>query len=87
MTRQQRLWSPTEARVRDTILYRFMAAVRERSGAAIHDYGELYDWSVKEKEVFWSLLWDFCGVIGEKAAKSWPTPMTLKEPAGFRMHP
>jgi len=30
------------------------------------DYHSLWRWSVEHKEEFWSKVWDFCGVIGDK---------------------
>ena len=33
------------------------------------NYGDLWQWSVDQPEAFWSLLWDFCGAVGEKGSK------------------
>lgn len=29
-------------------------------------YGILHDWSLREMETFWDLVWDFCSVVGDK---------------------
>ena len=47
-------------------MHRFMGQVKERTGNDFKDYQSLWRWSVDEKEVFWDILWDFCGVIGDK---------------------
>ncbi len=62
----QVLWTPSSARLQQSNLTRFCTAVSEAHGVAIEDQSQLYDWSVKEPRDFWSLLWDFGEVIGEK---------------------
>ena len=39
------------------------------SGRDLRDYDALHRWSVEDREGFWSLVWDHCGVIGEKGAR------------------
>lgn len=36
------------------------------AGRAFTGYADLHRWSVEEPAAFWSLVWDFCGVTGEK---------------------
>src|SRR5207244_9173218 len=43
-----------------TDMARFMALAGKSS------YAELHAWSIEHAEEFWSQLWDFCGVLGEK---------------------
>src|SRR5205807_839491 len=43
----------------------FIAHVR-RLGAAtedVTDYDSLYRWSVRDLELFWTSVWQFCGVV------------------------
>ena len=60
------LWHPDAARVAAAELTAFMQAAAARRGAAIADYGALYRWSIDRPEQFWSAVWDFCAVIGER---------------------
>lgn len=53
------LWQPTEERIRQTRMYRFMEYVNQRNGMDIRDYDGLYGWSVKEIPDFWAAAWDF----------------------------
>ncbi|MFZ1910500.1 MAG: acetoacetate--CoA ligase [Burkholderiales bacterium] len=46
-----------------------MARFAARAGG-FADYAALHRWSVDEREKFWSLLWDFCGVQGDKGARA-----------------
>jgi acetoacetyl-CoA synthetase len=45
-----------------------MQRAAEVSGRPIADYRALHRWSVEDREAFWSLIWDYCDVIGEKGA-------------------
>ncbi|MYR06492.1 acetoacetate--CoA ligase [Gordonia sp. SID5947] len=44
---------------RSTYIDSFATAARERSGRALSDYAELWQWSVDEPAQFWRALWDF----------------------------
>ena len=62
------LWHPTVERVANTHLTAFTAQARQASGLPLADYEALWQWSVDESPAFWSLLWDYSGVIGEKGS-------------------
>jgi acetoacetyl-CoA synthetase len=68
MNEQQPLWSPSQASIDAANMTRFIAQVNRNYDLAIADYDTLYQWSVEEKESFWSEIWDFCGIIGNKGA-------------------
>ncbi|MCB4360201.1 acetoacetate--CoA ligase [Quatrionicoccus australiensis] len=59
----QPLWRPNPNSVGDTGMAIFMQA------SGYGRYADLWQWSVGEPEAFWSKLWDFTGVIGEKGTK------------------
>lgn len=63
------LWQPSAARIQNANITRFMAEIAKRYGVSLADYGALHRWSIEEREKFWDLLWDFCGVIGEKGGR------------------
>ena len=63
---QQLMWQPSRERVATANLTQFMALVRSRHGIEARDYAQLYDWSISQPEQFWSTLWDYTGVIGER---------------------
>jgi acetoacetyl-CoA synthetase len=56
------LWTPDQARIEASSLWRFMAGVNARSGLSLRTYGDLLDYSVTRPEEFWAGVWDFCGV-------------------------
>jgi acetoacetyl-CoA synthetase len=69
MTEQQPLWSPSQASIDAANMTRFITQVNQNYGLAISDYDALYQWSVDAKESFWSEVWDFCGIIGDKGER------------------
>ncbi len=60
------LWQASPERLAATRLTAFAREMNARFDLGGEDYGRLWQWSVTEKEVFWSALWDFAGVVGEK---------------------
>ncbi|SHO42560.1 acetoacetate--CoA ligase [Desulfopila aestuarii] len=61
-----RLWTPSPERIANSLLMQFMDFVADKTGNRYGDYPSLHVWSTTEPEQFWSLVWDFCGVIGDK---------------------
>ncbi|SDP30033.1 acetoacetate--CoA ligase [Desulforhopalus singaporensis] len=59
------LWSPSEDRISKSLLSRFISHVNLVCDASVTDYTTLYQWSLNEKEQFWSAVWQFCGVKGD----------------------
>ena len=63
------LWQPRRQLIDKANMTRFMNEVNRQHHRSFTDYDALYQWSVDEKETFWSTLWDFCEVIGEKGER------------------
>ena len=63
------LWQMDAARRRATLLWQFAEATRASHGCTPDDYQGLHRWSVSERGAFWSAVWDFCGVIGDKGER------------------
>ncbi|WP_198649999.1 acetoacetate--CoA ligase [Zobellella maritima] len=60
------LWQPSPARIQDSLLHDFMQQVNQHLNPPLTDYAGLHAWSVQDSPAFWSQLWDFAGVIGDK---------------------
>jgi len=60
------LWKPSEERIKQAAISRFMSLIDERHGARISSYGELYDWSVSNIPDFWAAVWDFVGIVSSR---------------------
>ena len=46
-----------------------LTEVDRRHGVRLADYRDLHAWSVAHPDLFWSLVWDFCDVIGDKGER------------------
>jgi acetoacetyl-CoA synthetase len=66
------LWEPSEQRIKETNMFRFMQTVNQTQGTNCTDYSELYQWSVENIEAFWAEMWRFAGI---KASKDYQRPI------------
>ena len=64
------LWQPSEARIKNTNMYRFMNLVNEKFSKNFKEYASLWEWSVDNLEDFWATAWDFLDI---KASRSYDT--------------
>ena len=71
------LWSASEETVEKSNLYRFQRYVEYLHGTTFASYEELHAWSIENLETFWTDLWDFLGVIGDKGNQ--PHARTLED--------
>ncbi len=63
------LWTPSPERVAASAMARFAKLAGEKAGRVLGDYRALHAWSIADREAFWDLIWDFCGVIGDKGGR------------------
>lgn len=56
------LWKPSEKRIKESNMYRFMQSVNETYGTHFADYDALYQWSIENLEAFWTEVWRFTGI-------------------------
>ena len=57
------LWKPSEQKKQESLLEDFSKFVNSNSN---HNFKSLWEWSVKNKEEFWSKFWDYSKIIGDK---------------------
>ncbi len=60
------LWTPSGERVSASRLTAFRRAFEAVTGETYPDYETLHRASVVDPGRFWSAIWDFCGVIGDR---------------------
>ena len=70
MTDDAPLWTPSAERVASSEWMKFAAFAGERANQDLTDPDDLHRWSIEERGDFWSAVWDYCGVIGEKGRRS-----------------
>jgi acetoacetyl-CoA synthetase len=56
------LWAPSENRVRQANLTRFIEFVNRKHGLKIESYGALYEWSIQKVPEFWAAMWEFADI-------------------------
>ena len=63
------LWQPTDDQIDTSQMADFARFVsREPSLHNLPSYQSLYDWSIDDPAAFWSSVWDYSGVIGERGS-------------------
>ncbi|WP_421565353.1 acetoacetate--CoA ligase [Ochrobactrum sp. EDr1-4] len=60
------LWQPDANRIAASGLEHFRVQAEECAGRKLADYQALHRWSIEDRAAFWTLIWDFCDVIGER---------------------
>src|SRR5215510_8059451 len=63
------LWIPSESQAAASQVMAFLREVERRHGTRLAGYRDLHAWSVTHPDLFWSLVWDFGGVIGDKGER------------------
>jgi len=69
MTGDAPLWIPSKDQVEAAPITAFMRAAATKACASFATYPELHRWSIEDREGFWSLVWDFCGIVGDKGSE------------------
>ena len=60
------LWQPSEQRIRNTNMFRFMQNINRKYGKNLTSYEGLYQWSVDNISDFWKEMWSEAGIIASK---------------------
>ena len=69
MQQEMPLWTPSDSQIKSSPMYRFMTWCSTRVGRDFSDYDAFHQWSVADRAAFWSAVWDYCGVKGEKGER------------------
>jgi len=56
------LWTPTQERIENSQLYKFMQWLADERDLNFPDYQSLWEWSVEDIEGFWDAVWHFYSV-------------------------
>jgi acetoacetyl-CoA synthetase len=60
------LWKPSEERIKNTNIYKFMQTVNRKHGMNFKEYAELYKWSIENIPDFWADMWEEAEIIASK---------------------
>ncbi|MBP0614901.1 acetoacetate--CoA ligase [Jiella mangrovi] len=77
------LWTPSKARIENHPISAFSQAAGEATGRSFPDYDALHQWSIEDRGAFWSLVWDFCGIVGDKGGTALTAGGAMREDRFF----
>ena len=60
------LWEPDGKTVRDARITRFMSWLNDRHQLSLGGYEDLWRWSVSQPGEFWTAIWDYFEVLGDR---------------------
>ena len=63
------LWAPQGPQIKSAQISAFISFINDRFDLSVNGYEALYQWSISDKENFWSSYWDFSGIVGEKGER------------------
>ncbi|MBK5100934.1 MAG: acetoacetate--CoA ligase, partial [Desulfobacteraceae bacterium] len=56
------LWRPSEDKIKNSNIYRFMNFINERHHQDFKEYEPLYQWSIDNISDFWASFWEFAQI-------------------------
>lgn len=56
------LWQPSEERIEQANMTKFIDFVNKKYGLEIDSYAQLYNWSIENISDFWAAMWEFGGI-------------------------
>src|SRR6056300_297339 len=68
------LWSPSDKRIKSSQMFKFMLYINRKYNSNFASFPELYSWSIKNKNDFWSSIWDFFKIMGSKGTEPYIEP-------------
>ncbi len=66
MSNDKPLWRPSEDRIKNTNMYRFMNYINDRFGKDFKSYDPMWEWSIENLSDFWAAIWDFMEIKHSK---------------------
>ncbi len=66
---QDPIWIPAKAHISASRLTQFIRFIENETGEQIRNYDTLYQWSINNISQFWSFIWDFFAIKGNKGGR------------------
>jgi acetoacetyl-CoA synthetase len=64
------LWTPSAEQVEKSQMTLFRRWCAERFGVDLPDHDAFHQWSIESRGDFWTAVWDYCGVKGERGERA-----------------
>ena len=62
MSCKKPIWTPSEDRIKNSNIMKYISYVNEKYGKNFSNYNELYEWSINDLENFWESVSDWVGI-------------------------
>ena len=62
----QLLWQPSPEAIESALVTQFARQIVRKHRLELNTYPDFHRWTVENPEIFWSEVWDFCGVIASR---------------------
>ena len=66
MSVPQLLWQPSPEAIENALVTQFARQVIRKHRLELNSYPDFHRWTVENPEIFWSEVWDFCGVVAAR---------------------
>src|SRR5690625_7895860 len=69
------MWRPSAQRREQANATRFINRLQASQAPGVRDWNSLYEWSTEQPQAFWSFVWEFFDVMGERGSatvENWP---------------
>ena len=66
MSTPQVLWQPSERSIEEAQVTQFARQLVRKHRLELNTYPEFHQWTVDNPELFWSEVWDWCGVVAAR---------------------
>lgn len=63
------LWIPSDDFRRSTPIYAFMKDCNATFSQNMESFADLHSWSIQDRATFWTAIWNFCEIKGERGAR------------------
>jgi acetoacetyl-CoA synthetase len=60
------LWKPSQERIENSNMYRFMNVINDKYHQNFSEYAPLHQWSIENIADFWETMWEFADIIASK---------------------
>jgi acetoacetyl-CoA synthetase len=64
------IWTPSAERIASSRLTAFSEYIRTSRAVRAPDYQQLHDWSVIHSPSFWTEVWNFAGLVGDRGLRA-----------------
>ncbi|MBD9638812.1 acetoacetate--CoA ligase [Ensifer sp. ENS07] len=64
------LWTPSPARIEDAAITGFRRWCENEYRIPLPSHDDFHAWSIADRERFWSAVWSFCDVIGQRGERA-----------------